>query len=96
MCKRAQGGGGRKQTNRKKQIQFYAKNKNPLAFDMARALEHPGRFIGPLPEFHRETSRLSEAIKIEIGRLYRNDFGTPYRIEKHLKISKNSVIRWID
>ena len=63
---------------------------------MASALEHPGRFIGPLPEFHRETSRLSEAIKIEIGRLYRNDFGTPYRIEKHLKISKNSVIRWID
>jgi hypothetical protein len=85
----------KKQTEKKK-IQFYAKNKNPLAFDMARALEHTRRFIGPLPEFHRETYRLSEAIKIEIVRLYRNDFETPYRIAKHLKISKNSVIRWID
>ena len=84
------------QTEKKTNVILRKKNKNPLVFDMASALEHPGRFIGPLPEFHRETSRLSEAIKIEIGRLYRNDFGTPYRIEKHLKISKNSVIRWID
>ncbi len=84
-----------KQTE-KKQMQFYAKNKNSLIFDMARALEHPGRCIGHLPEYNPETYRLSEAIKIEIVRLYRNDFGTPYRIAKHLKISKNSVIRWID
>ena len=54
MCKRAQGGGGRKQTNRKKQMQIYVNKENPLlVFDMARALEHLGRFIGPLPEFHR-------------------------------------------
>jgi hypothetical protein len=65
-------------------------------FGMARALEHMGRFIGPLPEFHRETYRLSEAIKIEIVRLHRNEFGTPYRIAKHLKISKRSVNLWIN
>jgi hypothetical protein len=72
------------------------KEKNVAVFGMARALEHMGRFIGPLPEFHRETYRLSEAIKIEIVRLHRNEFGTPYRIAKHLKISKRSVNLWIN
>ena len=63
---------------------------------MARALEHMGRFIGPLPEFHREPYRLSEAIKIEIVGLLRNEFGTPNRIAKHLNISTRSVNLWIN
>jgi hypothetical protein len=96
-CVRELRGGGQKQTNRKKQMQIYVKKENPLlVFDMARAVENLGRFIRPIPEFHRKTYRLSEAIKIEIVRLHRNDFGTPYRIAKHLKISKDSVIRWTD
>ena len=89
-------GGGRKQKFLKRTKCGLRKEKNVVVFGMARALEHMGRFIGPLPEFHRETYRLSEAIKIEIVRLHRKEFGTPYRISKHLKISKNSVIRWID
>ncbi|KAI9560462.1 hypothetical protein GHT06_014482 [Daphnia sinensis] len=52
------------------------------------------RFIGPLPEFHREIYRLSEAIKIEIVRLHRNEFGTPYRIAKLLNKSRWSVNHW--
>ncbi|XP_045035899.1 uncharacterized protein LOC123476948 [Daphnia magna] len=63
---------------------------------MARVLEHVGRFIGPLPELHRDSYRLSPAIRIEIIRLYRNNFGSAKRIAKHLNIHKVSVVRWID
>lgn len=72
------------------------KKKFCSVLEMARVLEHVGRFIGPLPELHRDSYRLSPAIRIEIIRLYRNNFGSAKRIAKHLNIHKVSVFRWID
>lgn len=52
------------------------------------------RFIGPLPEFHRVSYRLSPALKIEIIHLYRNGL-TAYAIANQLRISVSSANRWI-
>lgn len=50
--------------------------------------------IGPLPEFHRITYRLTPAIRIEIIRLHRNG-ASVCAISDQLNISRPSVYRWI-
>lgn len=50
--------------------------------------------IGPLPEFYRNSYRLTPAIRIEIIRLYKNGH-TAYAIANQLRISESSAHRWI-
>ena len=58
---------------------------------MARVVEC---LIGPLPEFHLNTYRLTPAIRIEIIRLHRSEVGKD-RIARRLNINPKSVQLWI-
>ena len=52
-------------------------------------------FVGPLPEFHRDTFRLPSVIKIEIARLSKN--GVSKRaISRQLNVNRETVNLWVN
>lgn len=51
---------------------YFETKSSAIVSRMARFVE---RFIGPLPEFHRNTYRLTPAIRIEIIRLHGSGVG---------------------
>ena len=61
---------------------------------MLRMARVGGRIFGPHEEFHRESYRLTDAIRIEIIRLHKNGIGQR-AIARELQINRKSVELWI-
>jgi hypothetical protein len=70
---------------------YFKTKSSAIVSRMARVVE---RLIGPLPEFHRNTYRLTPAIHIEIIRLHRSGDGKD-RIARRLNINPKLVQLWI-
>ena len=64
------------------------------SFIVLRMARVGGRVFGPHEEFHRESYRLTDAIRIEIIRLHKNGIGQR-TTARRLKIHRQSVVLWI-
>ncbi len=70
---------------------YFKTKSSAIVSRMARVVE---RLIGPLPEFHRNTYRLTPAIRIETIRLHGSGVGKD-TIARRLNINPKSVQLWI-